>query len=212
MLQFASHSFDVSIDDILLTFLSGACLCIPSEEARFDGISDFIGQANANYTHITPSVAATLDAPAISRHIRKLLLGGERLTRPLIDQWAPYVDLINVYEPTEACVNCLVTGVIDEHVSNASNIGRGLGVIPWLVNIHDHTKLAPIGAIGELCIQGPSLASGYLDDPVNTAAAFVNSPDWTQRLCSHRKMYKTGDLCVFSDNGEITYVGRKIPK
>ena len=78
----------------------------------------------------------------------------------------------------------------------------------------DHNKLAPIGAIGELLLEGPLLARGYLKDEQKTRAAFIENPGWTKTIKSageseSRRFYKTGDLVQYNTDGTIRYVERK---
>ncbi len=40
---------------------------------------------------------------------------------------------------------------------------------------HDHHVLSPVGLVGELLIEGPGLATGYLNDKEKTTAAFVSA-------------------------------------
>ncbi|KAG9387088.1 EntF Non-ribosomal peptide synthetase module protein [Pyrenophora tritici-repentis] len=48
----------------------------------------------------------------------------------------------------------------------------------WVVDSNDHNKLAPLGSVGELLVEGPILARGYLGDAEKTAAAFIQDPTW----------------------------------
>ncbi len=46
-------------------------------------------------------------------------------------------------------------------IGSITNIGRPRGCGVWLVDPGDHTRLAPIGAVGELLLEGPSVGRGY---------------------------------------------------
>ncbi|KAH3208273.1 hypothetical protein KXV77_000573, partial [Aspergillus fumigatus] len=75
----------------------------------------------------------------------------------------------------------------------------------------NHNSLAPIGRIGELLIEGPLLARGYLNDPVKTRESFIEDPSWIRHfgLAKGRRMYKTGDLVRYNPDGTLCYIGRK---
>ena len=60
----------------------------------------------------------------------------------------------------------------------------------------------PPGVTGELHIGGVQLARGYLGRPELTAEKFVQNP------FSEGRLYKTGDLARYLDNGDIEYLGR----
>ena len=81
----------------------------------------------------------------------------------------------------------------------------------WIVKADDPSKLAPIGVIGELLIEGPVLARGYFNDPVQTAASFIEAPQWLKdmRPNSECRLFKSGDLAKYNPDGSFVYVGRK---
>ena len=60
----------------------------------------------------------------------------------------------------------------------------------------------PIGFTGELCIAGDGVGAGYFNRPELTAEKFVNNP------FGEGKMYKTGDLAYWREDGNIVFVGR----
>ena len=60
----------------------------------------------------------------------------------------------------------------------------------------------PIGITGELCIAGDGVGAGYLNRPELTAERFIDNP------FGKGKLYKTGDLAYWREDGNIVYVGR----
>lgn len=91
-------------------------------------------------------------------------------------------------------------------------MGTGCGTVTWVVDQDDHSKLVPIGAVGELCIQGPGLADGYLQDDEHTAAASVTPPLWAHNSDTSGltwRMYKSGDLVRYAEDGTLVYIRRK---
>jgi acyl-CoA synthetase (AMP-forming)/AMP-acid ligase II len=73
----------------------------------------------------------------------------------------------------------------------------------------------PVGSVGELVIEGPTVARGYLNDKVKTAKAFITNPTWASTMPSYSgvsdtaRMYKTGDLVRYNTDGSVSYIGRK---
>lgn len=73
----------------------------------------------------------------------------------------------------------------------------------------------PLGSVGELVIEGPTVARGYLNDEAKTAKAFIAEPAWAVKLASEGKlaetsrMYKSGDLVRYNSDGSVSYIGRK---
>ncbi|KAM0341195.1 hypothetical protein ACHAPU_010125 [Fusarium lateritium] len=52
-------------------------------------------------------------------------------------------------------------------------IGNAVVCQTWIVNPLKENELAPFGATGELYIEGPTLARGYLNNEERTAQSFV---------------------------------------
>lgn len=211
VLQFASLSFDAALMEIFTTLTSGGCVCVPSEEERLRDISGAICRMNVSWTLLTPSVANLID-PSTVPCLKVLVCGGEAMSPEVIARWAGNVELINAYGPSEASVIAtLNTNVSSE---NPSCIGYGISpTLTWVVDPEDHDQLCPLGTIGELAIEGPTLARGYLNDELKTAAAFVDNPAWTATFPSPasapRRIHKTGDLVKYNPDGSLEYVGRK---
>ncbi|KAF2474324.1 amino acid adenylation [Lindgomyces ingoldianus] len=207
LLQFAAYTFDVSVADIFTTLQRGGCICVPSEDERINDLAGAINRMNCNYGFLTPTVAGMLD-PKTVPGLKRLILGGELLTQDNVQRWAPMVDLIISYGMTECSIHC-VDAVPLTLESDPANLGRPSGCHMWIVDAEDHNKLAPIGAVGELVIEGRMVSRGYLNDKAKTDAAFILDPLWAQGSGKTRRMYKTGDLCRYSSEGEICYVSRK---
>ncbi|RAH78382.1 acetyl-CoA synthetase-like protein [Aspergillus japonicus CBS 114.51] len=214
VLQFSSNAFDASIDDIFISLLSGSCLCVPSEAERRDSLSQFIVDTQVNYAAMTPTVARTLDVQKVSQCLTKLRLGGEKLTSADLTDWVGVgVNLKSLYGPTESCVCCSASSSLLPEKTHPANIGRGLACRTWIVDVHNPDRLAPIGAVGELVIEGPALAKEYLHDLERTSRAFIHLPLWLPSIGgsspSKSKGYKTGDTVRYSEDGSLIYVGRK---
>lgn len=91
----------------------------------------------------------------------------------------------------------------------ASTIGRGQGVLTWIVKPSNHNRLAPVGAVGELVLEGPGLARGYLHNEEQTLSAFIANPEWLEYPDLGKRFYKTGDLVQYLSDGQLAYLGRK---
>lgn len=85
----------------------------------------------------------------------------------------------------------------------AANIGWPVGGLLWVVDAENADRLVPAGCTGELAIEGPSLARGYLHDEAKTSAAFVQDLAWMKGVSGDRKrrVYLTG---VYSSSSTTT--------
>jgi amino acid adenylation domain-containing protein len=210
LLQFSSYVFDFSIAEIIFTLISGACICVPSEYARLNTLKEFISDMHINWLYLTPSVAQTLkpeDVPSVEL----LLLGGEAVSHDVFHSWFGKVRLLNCWGPTETCVCSSIHEWLSADESPLT-IGRPVGSSCWIVSPEDPSQLAPIGCVGEIAIQGPTLLREYLSNPDATeAATLINLPKWTPKLSSPQcnRFYKTGDLCFYNPDGTIEFYSRK---
>ncbi|KAK4071606.1 uncharacterized protein Triagg1_5844 [Trichoderma aggressivum f. europaeum] len=208
-LQFCSFTFDVSLAEILTTLLYGGCVCIPSDSERLDNLSRVIARFGVNCALLTPSVASTMTPKAVPT-LKSLILCGEPMNDSHVSMWSKALHLINGYGPTECAIFSVIntSGMIE---SDPTIIGYATGCNAWVVDSTDHNILLPIGAIGELLLEGPLLARGYLNDLGKTEASFVEVSSWTSMagLSHGTRFYKTGDLVRLNNDGTLTYIGRK---
>jgi acyl-CoA synthetase (AMP-forming)/AMP-acid ligase II len=205
VLQFASYTFDACLIEILATLIIGGCVCIPDESSRLNAIADVINDMHVDTALLTPSVAQMIK-PSEVPGLRTLILAGEAMSAGHLSTWAGKLDLINAYGPSE----CSVVAAVKSHMSMntaPTNIGHSIDTC-WIVDPSDHDILLPIGAIGELLIEGPTLARGYINNDAKTSESFIRNLKWAM---NDRRMYKTGDLVRYApnDSGEIIYIGRK---
>lgn len=112
-------------------------------------------------------------------------------------------------------VGCAINNDIAPNRSYVS-LGRGVGCILWIVNPDNHDELAPVGAVGELVVEGPIVGLGYVNEPEKTKEVYIDAPAWLKRGCRQMtgrngRLYKTGDLVKYDPDGSgcIVFVGRK---
>ncbi|EEP79831.1 predicted protein [Uncinocarpus reesii 1704] len=211
VLQFAAYTFDNSLEEMFTTLMRGGCVCVPSEEDRFNNLAGAINKLNATFMDLTPTVASFLQ-PADVPSIKEIGIGGEAMTKAVKDIWRS-IPIHNQYGPSECSINC-THNPHSATSGDVSNIGKSTGSVSWIVDPVDHNKLVPIGAVGELLVEGPIVSRGYLNDPEKTAKSFIENPSWVakdpnRRAESTRRMYKTGDLVRYDSDGSIVYLGRK---
>ncbi|KAI0124127.1 hypothetical protein BJ170DRAFT_586137 [Xylariales sp. AK1849] len=211
-LQFASHTFGVVMEDMFTTLIFGGCTCIPSEDHRLSTseLTHAIRRMRVNFVNLTSTAASMID-PREVPEVETVVLGGEAVRPAVVKLWLKHAKVLNAYGQSECSVESVI-GLV-EHERNAANIGFPIGgSAAWVVDVSDWNRLVPVGTPGELLIQGPLLARGYLNDAEKTAASFVTDPEFLVRLCllpgrGHR-MYRTGDLVQQNDDGSLVYLGR----
>jgi amino acid adenylation domain-containing protein len=207
VLQFASYTFDNSLEEMFTSLQRGACVCVPSEDQRVNDLPGAVAAMNVNFMDLTPTVA-TLLQPSDVPSLKVLGLGAEPLTKALIETWRPHVRLYGQYGPSEASINSAWRDFTNG--GEATNIGKAIGSVSWVTDPDNRDRLMPIGCKGELLIEGPILSRGYLNDPEKTALAFIEDPAWARTNGpTGRRFYCTGDLVQYTSEGEMIYMGRK---
>ncbi|KAF2021067.1 acetyl-CoA synthetase-like protein [Aaosphaeria arxii CBS 175.79] len=213
-LDFVSYAFDVSIDTMFFTLSQGGTLCITSDERRMNDLNGAMRDLRVNFVGLTPSVARTLE-PDVLDQLDTLAVGGEGVASSDVNEWLKRCSrVVNAYGPSE----CTVGATYNNHPGKYPyiTIGKASGCVCWLTDPGDHNKLVPIGAVGELLIEGPIVGMGYLDNPEKTNEVFIEDPGFLTAGSSHfpgrrGRMYKTGDLVRYDPdgNGEMVFIGRQ---
>ncbi|KAM3417875.1 hypothetical protein BST61_g6095 [Cercospora zeina] len=206
-LNVSSYAWDMNWYDLLHTFYAGGCLCIPSNDWK-DDLSEAVLSFKANFIVTTPTIANFLNDSALES-LEGIELMGEKPSAELLARLQRSAARCrNTYGPTE----CSASSCGSTDLRHPSHIGIGVGLVPWIVEPTSR-NLVPIGCVGELWLEGPLVAQGYLHDDAQTSEAFVNAADWLRSgfgSCPGRRsrMYRTGDLVRYEDDGTLSIIGR----
>ncbi|KAL2038969.1 hypothetical protein N7G274_008309 [Stereocaulon virgatum] len=168
-----------------------------------------MNKMQVNWALFTPSVASLI-APEEVPTLQNLAFGGEAVKQDNITRWMGKVKLFNCYGPAE-CAACSI-GEITEKQTRPGNIGRQFGGgLNWVLDPETNDRILPVGAVGDLAVEGPTLARCYLDDLAKTKAAFIKSPAWPRGARSNRprRLYETGDLVRQNSDETFDFIGRK---
>lgn len=208
----ASFSFDLSVQQIFPSILFGHTIHIIPYEAKLD---PKLLMAYLNQLDIcdgTPMILNLLNHYMIQNQDEKLTLkhyisGGEELRKSIINQFfqlCPDICVTNGYGPTECTVETTFFHLDKEIEKKYESIPIGKTIGNLRVYVLDQDKkLLPQNEEGEIWIAGMGVAKGYIHDKELTEAAFQKDI-----LCPGKKMYKTGDIGYFSEEGDLYYIGR----
>ncbi|MGB7440889.1 MAG: amino acid adenylation domain-containing protein [Coleofasciculaceae cyanobacterium] len=220
VLQFASISFDIAVEEIFPTWLSGAALVLRSED-MLSSTLDFLRFVNQEQVTILDLPTAfwheivngmSPDKQALLETVRLVVVGGEKASRSAYTAWSQIAGdccrWLNTYGPTETTV----TATVYEPAANPENdrtlpeIPIGRPIVNAKIYILDRQlQPVPIGVPGELHIGGAGLARGYLNRPDLTEQKFIANPFNNQ---PRARLYKTGDLVRYLPDGNIEFIGR----
>jgi amino acid adenylation domain-containing protein/non-ribosomal peptide synthase protein (TIGR01720 family) len=213
ILQFASFSFDTSLEQLLVAWLSGAgSMLVKSNLIGAQDLLSFLQNHAITVVDLPPAYwQQMLEIETIAKALpalRLLILGGEALLPRLAQQTRslfPALLCFNAYGPTEAVITPtlyrLPVILPDNTLSVAIGQPRANTRIYILSAQH---QPQPIGIPGELCIAGRGLALGYLNRPKLTADKFVE----IELFGKTERIYKTGDLARWLSDGNLEYLGR----
>ena len=202
-----SVAFDMSFEEIWISYLAGATLWIAPKSVAADPESLPLALIENRVTvlHAVPTLLALFsqDVPGL----RLINLGGEMCPESLVTRWAgPGRQVFNTYGPTEATVSA---SLAELQPGQPVTIGRPLpnyGLMVINPAVENGLILLPRGEIGELCITGPGVAAGYLGRPELTAEKFLTNP-WRSHAHDDR-LYRTGDLARIDADGRVQCLGR----
>lgn len=211
VLQYASYAFIVSLTDQLAPLTQGACICVPSEQQLQNDLLGAIRQHEANWLKLTPSVLRLL-APGEISGLKTLVMVGEPMAATELTKWQHSgVNLLSLYGMSENSKGCSY-GNRNEPGCDVRQFNRPICATPWVVSPHDPDILMPIGAEGELLLEGPCLSRGYMDNPEQNQMTFLHDPAWLKQVRpdSNSRFLRTGDLVKYNpQDGTLHLLGRK---
>ncbi|MFD5083006.1 amino acid adenylation domain-containing protein [Kitasatospora sp. NPDC058406] len=204
LLAVTTHSFDISLLELLLPLAEGARVVVAEREAVADGerLSRLLTASGATVMQATPSTwRMLLDSGWPGAPGLRVLAGGEALPAELARRLlATGVTLWNMYGPTETTIWSAVAEVGEGPIS----IGEPIANTELHV-LDDRGRPVPAGVPGELYIGGAGLARDYLGLPGLTAERFVPHPFGAG---PQERLYRTGDLVRRRRDGGIEFLGR----
>ena len=218
--DFSSYAFDATYWSTSHVLSAGGTLCIPSDEERSSSLADSIHAYRTTHIFLTPATARTLDSLRVPE-LKTIYIGGEEVLKTDIVPWLEGgKDTFVVYGPSECFAISLYWRVPSlDLLPPKLSIGNGQGIATWIVDPRSNGKeLSPLGAIGELYLEGPLVGQGYLGDERQTAASFLTDAEWLVKgapdgsgaLAGRKgRVYRTGDLVRYKPfDGTIVFVGR----
>jgi amino acid adenylation domain-containing protein len=201
IIQQSSLVFDISVEEIFSALCSGATLIILKEGGRnIEALLEAIETEAATILSTTPAVVKEINQQAQrTGSLRVLISGGDTLKPAYIDQLIGQVAIYNTYGPTEATV-C----VTYQRVSAPEEAGLIGFTLPGhrIYILDESMNPVPVGVAGQLYIAGKGLAKGYVKKELDNGA-FMQHP------VSGERLYRTGDMALWTESGAIRFLGRK---
>lgn len=206
LLAVTTVSFDIAGLEMYLPLMIGATILLADAQMAKDGseLLKIVKEQHVSIMQATPATYKMILAAGWEQLLNlKILCCGEPMTKDLADKLCVRCTaLFNMYGPTETTIYS--TGKKITVNDDIITIGRPISNTE--IYILDKS-LRPVaeGTAGEIYIAGDGVARGYVNLPQLTAEKFIPNP-FAQS--GSEKMYRTGDLGKFVNNGEIQCLGR----
>lgn len=204
-----SVSFDYFIAESLLPLTNGYTTVIfdDNESTIQDEFLKIVSENAVNVVMTTPTRLKIYFSDKSDCDVLKQLIcvctSGEPLMPELLMQIyekSPNAQVYNPIGPSE-CSVWDIGGRLNKDDGIDIHIGKPIANTQIYI-VDKYMKICPIGVTGELCIAGDGVGAGYLNRPELTAEKFIDNP------FGKGKLYKTGDLAYWREDGNIAYVGR----
>lgn len=206
MLQHSVCSFDIFVEEVFTTLLSGATLCIPSEDTKADihKLMQYVEDDQVTMLSSFPYLLLEMNKlPEIPKSLRLLISGGDVIRAKYIDHLKEQgVMIYNTYGPSETTVCASY-----QRVDNAEPLEDGTFSIGHAVQgvqieiLDDDLHLVKDGEVGEICIFGDGVSRGYMGNkPENENFTY---------MADGRRVYRSGDLGYVLPDGSLAFLHRK---
>ncbi len=212
ILQKTPYTFDVSVWELFWWGMYGGTLAIlpPEEHKDPSKILRAVERYAVTKMHFVPSMLAAFlefvsrtPYEAALQSLKQVFASGEALLPAQVDRFyrlLPNAELINLYGPTECTVDVSCFRCPKQSLP-AIPIGAPIDNTQLYI-VDKQNALVPIGEAGELCVAGDLVGMGYLKRPELTVERFLSNP------FGKGKLYKTGDLASWNEDGTVAYLGR----
>ena len=219
VLQFAGLGFDVTLEEIIPTLLSGGAVVLRDDASASSvtGFFDLVTQKGVTVLNLPASFwhvlvdEMTRGPQRLPAAVRLMVTGTERINPTALATWQrlhPDVTWINGYGPTETTITAtsfaLPPGAaLWSPDAGEVPIGRPMGHALCYLRAPDGS-LAPKGAEGQLWIGGAAVTGGYIGLIDQTDQVFTPDP-WDKG----GRVYNSGDLAQWRDDGQLMFLGRR---
>jgi bacitracin synthase 3 len=217
--QNATQTFDVSVWQYLVAFVSGGTTVVMVDEEAWEpeAMFNLAVKSKINILESVPShLLIMLDYLSASDEkvdlggLKYLVMNGEALPVESCREWFalyPNIPMANVYGPTECSDD--ITHFFFDRVSEQWQSYVPIGKPIQNMNLYildDNLQLLPKGSKGQLYASGIGVGRGYFNNESQTKKSFLENP--FKKEDGYEVLYKTGDVVQVNKNGEVEFLGR----
>jgi amino acid adenylation domain-containing protein len=204
VLAATSICFDLSIFEIFVPLASGGTVILANNILELPELPD--AHAVTLVNTVPSAIAELARVHSLPPNARTVFLAGEPLSGALVAELYASGNVQRVcdgYGPTETGYATFA----ERKPGEPATIGRPIA------NTHTYlldARMQPLppGIPGELWIGGACVARGYWQRPDLTAERFIGNPFTEEFPDAPPRLYRTGDIARWRDDGQLVYLGR----
>jgi amino acid adenylation domain-containing protein/thioester reductase-like protein len=212
VLQFASYSFDVCMEELFPSWLAGATVVMrPQWPCAVTDLARVIAQEALTVLNLPVGFwhewVLQLAHVAVPPSVRLVIVGNDKALQERLHTWRQQVgDRVswrNTYGASEATVATTLYDPVDACPGITDAVPGGRPIANTQIYVLDSAQQpVPIGVPGEIYIGGAGVGRGYWRQPHLTREKFITNPFAPGRL------YRTGDRGRFLADGNLEFLGR----
>lgn len=203
VLASTSVCFDLSVFEIFVPLSWGGKVVMARNVLELNEVA---GCHEVRLVNTVPSaMAELLRGGGLPAAVRTINLAGELLSEGLVEEVYKQKQVERVWDLYGPSEDTTYSTYTLRQVGEAANIGQPIANTQVYV-LNKRMELVPVGVRGELYIGGSGLARGYLQRPDLTAEKFV--PNVFCGRPGGERLYKTGDVVRWWQDGKLEYLGR----
>lgn len=209
-------SFAASIFSIISPLLFGACCyTVPYDAIKFTYVGNLVEQYGITFLMVPSSLLKMLRPYFEDIELGSIitcLITAELVLVEMVDdlfRHFPNMTIYNIYGSTECsgfCTSYPITqkNVIKEHNGYVS-IGKEISYNLSCVILNENGKVTSTNEVGELCVGGEQLFTGYYGESSESDSTFFDYSHNNKLM----RFFHTGDICYRDNDGDIMCLGRR---
>ncbi|KAI0880199.1 uncharacterized protein GGS22DRAFT_193548 [Annulohypoxylon maeteangense] len=207
VMQISSYSVDIALSEIFTTLVNGGCVCIPSSSERIADFPGAVERMHVNWAYLTPTLSRKIDP----ENLPDMAVVCFRTLNLDSDVYIPWINKATKVLLAYGCAEAGPLGLSTTELTLSKTsqcFGSPFCGNFWIVSPEDNTRLMPVGALGELVIGGPTLASRLNVVDTNIKAWISRNKSQTRSLLekSGGHLLKTGQYVRYLEDGEIEFI------
>lgn len=209
--------FDIYVFELILMMANSATMVLlPGHLSAFPAsILKILQEQKVSFIFWVPTIMVNIaNMKLIEKFdlsaLKTVWFAGEVFPTLQFNAWRkalPNTKFANLYGPIETALDSIFY-IVERDIPDNEPIPIGFAYknTDILLLDEENNRVTESGKEGEICVRGSSVALGYYNNPEKTAQAFVQNP-----LNTHYPeiIYRTGDIAMINDRGEIVFRGRK---